>query len=396
MLIILCVFVFYFKKEQVSYEKIEVLATHYNGMNFVGSSNCKKCHADIYQTHIETAHFKTTQFPSKKSISSYNDSIKNEYIISEKYDYIFKVEHDSFYQILHNKTLNKNVKYDKVDYVIGSGVKGQSFLSWDKNKLYQIQMSYSVLGKKWINSPGFSKKIQPKQRPITSRCLECHSTFVKHVENKKNENTFERKSLVLGIDCERCHGPASNHVNYHINNKEEITGRHIQKFSKLTRKQKLDMCALCHSGLRQERLQKPFVFTVGDNLDYHSYEDVSFKELDVHGNQVGLLKESKCFIHSKMECMTCHDPHKNERGNNRKFNDKCIECHKLQTKCKNTDNKSNDCIACHMPVIKSKAMRILDANGENIVKVRTHKIKVYDKVSDEIDLYIDRLKEEKY
>ena len=59
MLLGLTTFVYYCKnvKTESDYYNPQTLATHDNGEHFVGSKTCMACHADIYNTHLETAHF---------------------------------------------------------------------------------------------------------------------------------------------------------------------------------------------------------------------------------------------------------------------------------------------------------------------------------------------------
>jgi hypothetical protein len=46
----------------------------------------------------------------------------------------------------------------RFDMVIGSGVMGQSFLTWRNNKLYQLPITYFTAADQWSNSPGFQMK----------------------------------------------------------------------------------------------------------------------------------------------------------------------------------------------------------------------------------------------
>jgi len=40
---------------------IEPIATAYNGLEYAGSQTCITCHEDIYNQHLKTAHFNTSQ-----------------------------------------------------------------------------------------------------------------------------------------------------------------------------------------------------------------------------------------------------------------------------------------------------------------------------------------------
>ena len=58
-----------------------------------------------------------------------------------------------------------------------SGIrKGQSYLYWAGNRLYQLPISYWAALGKWINSPGYVDGSMNFDRGISPRCFECHST----------------------------------------------------------------------------------------------------------------------------------------------------------------------------------------------------------------------------
>ncbi|WP_363320133.1 multiheme c-type cytochrome [Hydrotalea sp.] len=49
-------------------------------------------------------------------------------------------------------------------------------------------------------------------------CLACHSTYFKKTSAAaKAPPTFNRQKMIYGITCERCHGPAAQHVLYFEN-----------------------------------------------------------------------------------------------------------------------------------------------------------------------------------
>ena len=85
---------------------------------------------------------------------------------------------DGFYQVGYIDGVEK--KSQRFDMVIGSGTKGQSFASWNNNHLVQLPITYFTSAGQWSNSPGYPDKIA-FNRPITSRCLECHATFAEKI-----------------------------------------------------------------------------------------------------------------------------------------------------------------------------------------------------------------------
>lgn len=366
----------------------EALATHFNGEDFVGSETCMECHADIYADHIQTAHYNTSAVADADNIKGSFETGSNTLDIGPVAFTMVK-EGESFYQHTEFKNTNQQLPPEKFDIVIGSGVKGQSYLTWEGENLFQLQVSYYPPSDSWINSPGYPAKLL--KRPVRDGCLKCHVTFATNRDFSGQGNRYDKARMVYGVDCERCHRPAAKHVIFHRNNPEVETSRFMLKLDTLSRQLRLDACAQCHSGPRDAILQgNSFTYLTGEPLKEYSrnyYTGQSTDELDVHGNQYGLLTSSKCFIKAaEMDCGTCHDPHKKQRGDTSFFNQKCMGCHSgnATTCTAEAGDKSimgDNCIGCHMPNTPSKTMSVqLNKNSpETSVYVRTHLIGIYPK-----------------
>jgi hypothetical protein len=101
---------------------------------------------------------------------------------------------------------------------------------------------------------------------------------------------------------------------------------------------------------------------------------------DVHGNQVGLLEKSRCYVSSpNMSCSTCHDVHQPERPA-AAYSDRCLSCHRVES-CgiaKTMEHKiADNCIDCHMPVEPTNAIASETAGQAIQPRMRNHWIKVH-------------------
>ena len=100
----------------------------------------------------------------------------------------------------------------------------------------------------------------------------------------------------------------------------------------------------------------------------------------MHGNQVQMLRQSKCFQSTTtLTCTTCHDVHVAQRDA-AAFSPHCLTCHEVK-QCseylKLGDKISSDCIDCHMPLQNSSVL-FVRANGKILhPKVRNHVIGIY-------------------
>jgi hypothetical protein len=357
---------------------------------YAGSAKCATCHQDIYNTHIKTAHFLTSQKSSEQNIKGSMENDKNKFYYNPYIYVAVQKRGDIFYQVEY---VNGVEKFSRpVDITVGSGKRGQTFLNWSQNRLFQLPLTYFTSLGQWTNSPGFSNRVV-FNRPITSRCLECHSTYFE-VDSKEGAmiDEFSNAKIIYGVDCEKCHGPGAQHVDFQTKNPTEKKAQFIINPKNLDRQQNLDNCRLCHGG-RLAKTKPSFSFIVGDRLsDYFHIDSLGpdVTNIDVHGNQYGMMAASKCFRMSQMTCQICHNPHENETGKKEVFSQRCISCHSEQhnnfcrMKNKVGNTISNNCIDCHMPELPSKAIMVL-LQGENIptsASMRSHYISIYKNESD--------------
>ncbi|MGI8950104.1 MAG: multiheme c-type cytochrome [Chitinophagaceae bacterium] len=362
---------------------------------FAGSVVCANCHKKIYDNYIHTAHNFTSQIASAKSIKGSFKPGENFFAYNE--DRIVRLEKkdSGFYQVYYYQGAEHVVR--KFDIVVGSGTKGQTYLSWVNNQLIELPVSYFTAYKTWANSPGYPLYPTLFNRPATTRCMECHSTYAATLTPSMQEpEKFDSTKIILTVGCEKCHGPAARHVAYQTQNPKDTVGKFIVNPAKLSTKLNIDVCALCHAG-RLQKTKPSFEFVAGDTLSNYFIIDTTAKninDLDVHGNQFGLLAASKCFKMSKtMTCITCHDAHKNERKNMQIFSQRCMSCHTTQHKTVegiSINQLKNNCIDCHMPLQQSMSIGFL-LQGETVpthAMMRTHFIAVY---SDETKKFINNL-----
>ena len=358
---------------------------HFSGREFAGSETCAACHLEISESHANTPHSQTSA-ATPQSVKGSFDSGENVLIINERLRVVMERSDSGLLQ--KGFVDGKEVIRKPFDITIGSGRKGQSYLYWQDNSLFQLPVSYYAPRDTWSTSPGYPVDQMVFDRSIPARCLECHSTYFKAAKTIKSHETFIPDQVMLGVSCERCHGPAGNHVTFHRKHPDEKSAQHIVNPARLTRQQKLDNCALCHSGLR-ENIMPSFSYVVGDNLDDFSYPGTpadSAATLDVHGNQYGLLSASKCFKQSTLDCSTCHNVHTKETNQLEVFSARCMSCHEQgkNSLCTQPETLglelSRNCIDCHMPALPSRQVFLRTADNTNSTPffVRTHLIGVYE------------------
>src|SRR5436305_1465152 len=228
-----------------------------------GAPACGSCHQAIQESYRHTAH-------SLSSSPATSDTIRGSFVEGHNVlrtgvpDVYFKMERmgEAFYATAFDRGTTRRERFD---LVMGSGRRGQSYLFRKNGSLYQLPVSYSALADGWVMSPGYPDGQANFEREIRPSCMACHSTLA-------------AGQLLAGITCQKCHGPGEQHPD-------------IRNPARLGRDDEIAVCAACHSGMDSD------------------------PKAEVHGNQVGLLRRSRCFQNSAaMTCATCHNVHRVERN----------------------------------------------------------------------------------
>lgn len=337
---------------------------------YLGAKACAECHEDRWKGFRLTAHHLTSREPSAESISGSFDPPANR-LVTGNPNLWFDMEArpDGRYVTAHLG--GGRTRSERIDLVVGSSKLGQTYLSWRGAGLFELPVSYMASEGAWRNSPGTRYKdgTADFDRPIVPRCLECHATWFGI--SPTFASGYTRDGAVLGISCERCHGPGSEHVAWHRAHPDSKETTAITSPADLTRERSLELCGQCHGGVG-ELASPPFTYRPGQPLSEHirlKPADPSAPP-DVHSaNQLVRLKQSRCFNASdSMTCATCHDPHVFERGDMKRFSKRCLSCH-AESACGMAPEIghaiSENCVDCHMPRLPIKST-VFDTPGAKL------------------------------
>jgi cytochrome c554/c'-like protein len=361
------------------------------GPMYAGSASCIKCHKNLFRDYMHNVHYLTSREASQTTIHGSFNTDSNTVILNDSTKVIMEKEANGMYQAAY--TNGKLTQKQRFDVVFGSK-KGETYLYWKGKEVYQLPITWYLNIHKWANSPRYSNDSADFSRIIGRRCFECHASYIQNISHQTSlmakADSVDKTSMLLSVDCERCHGPGAAHVNFHTQNPEEKRAMYITKISTLSRQQRMDLCSVCHSGNKSTFIRSTFNFKPGDTLDnFKAYEyphaTHDLIKIDVHGDQADLLKSSQCFIKSKLECASCHNIHDNTTRSIKVYSAICTGCHKEETHnfCKMAgkigQTINNNCIDCHMPVKSSDVIVIRGAGKQAspIFEARIHRIAVY-------------------
>ena len=135
-----------------------------------------------------------------------------------------------------------NIFEDKhqLDYVVGSGANGLTFLVRRGDYLFQAPLSYYSKPGKWDLSPGYENGDLGFSRSTPEGCVFCHSGRAQTAVDHPGAYLDPPFQELTPIGCENCHGPGGAHA--HDPKRRGV----IVNPAKLTPRLAENICMACH------------------------------------------------------------------------------------------------------------------------------------------------------
>jgi predicted CXXCH cytochrome family protein len=308
---------------------------------------CRECHSDIYRTYLETGMGRS--FARVRSVPSLEGFF---HAASDRYYRVIEREGKWF---LQRRGGEANVMEKQIHYFIGSGNHARTYVHRAENgTLLELPVSwYAEKGGYWAMSPGYDRPNHDDfRRPVTDECLFCHNAY-----------PGPGGELAQGIDCQRCHGPGQAHERAakSLVRPQKIRAAIVNP-RRLSAAQQLELCLQCHLETTSRRLpnairrydRRPFSYRPGEPLAsymlHFDHPKGSGHDDKFEVNHAGYrFLQSRCYRASagRMQCTTCHDPHRARRGEDAAahYRQVCRSCHVPA----GSHPAGEDCLGCHMP-----------------------------------------------
>ncbi|MEE9402351.1 MAG: multiheme c-type cytochrome [Desulfobacteria bacterium] len=308
------------------------------GATFAGSTTCKKCHERAYLDWKTSLHSRMMRDVKVEPLANIGD---------------FSSPSDV-----------RSFNTEDVAYTLG----GQ----WKQQYIKKVGKDFIVLPAQYLVLDGLWKPYFPddsKKRDWFVECAGCHATGLDP----------EKKTFVeMGIACEACHGPGSNHV-------EAVPGYEIPTIilaNRLGPRLSAQICGSCHTRGRDKAGKFAYPH------DYQTAKGVGtlrryFDEINVsdHPDHFWPSGESRASNQQYLDwkksehykvgvnCITCHDTHRSQsalqatgevpnplmviRSKTRMFGDMlCKNCHtSTMYRAVHRVHTFGSCIRCHMPKV---------------------------------------------
>jgi tetratricopeptide (TPR) repeat protein len=350
---------------------------------YVGSARCAGCHPELSRAYQASRHARTFHhgagllklpFP-ELPLADPDDP---------KVTHAFAHEKD---RIVVTTKAGKEIYKTVVEYAFGLLERYATMVGRDDQKTYRalrLSSYHTPEGVAWGRTsgdvPDSNSAENVRGEPISVRdgvvrCLYCHVTDFRAFRDPPPERGPSLAAADSAIGCERCHGPGANHVaaakagffDQAIVNPGTVSADAVNR-----------LCADCHIVGPPEEIKKSpeapnWVRSVGFTMTL-----------------------SRCYTESSggLSCLTCHDPHRDDRGPASFFEAKCLTCHSGPagrpperrvsegvTKGVATQeampgkvcpvNPVKDCLGCHMPKIPVEALHT--SLTDHYIRVRNAK-----------------------
>jgi hypothetical protein len=358
---------------------------------YLGSKVCADCHSATYQQFLKTNMGSSMSLASQPvawrhiplPATVFEKKLNRYYQSYRKGSDIFQSEYE-----LDSEEKEVFRHTEKVEYIVGTGLKGFSFLVRRGDYIFQAPLSFYTDTQSWGLSPGYEFQDFGFSRPISSACIVCHSGRPRAVRDK--EGLFQTPAFrELAVGCENCHGPGELHVRARQSSAvlSGTVDRTIVNPAKLTPWLANNICMNCHQG-SDARIVQPgrteFDFRPGTALNDTVAIFKAPLKVGTRGDPPLLdysysMIISKCFTGSegRLTCLSCHDPHQKPSLNQAlsAYRKRCLKCHadkscSLELQKRVPATPPDDCAGCHMPKVTTRAIAHSPMTSHRIVRLK--------------------------
>jgi tetratricopeptide (TPR) repeat protein len=335
---------------------------------WAGSTSCRQCHEPFYQLWAPSHHGLAMQ-PYTAEFAQANLTAPEGPVKIGKQEYMACLGPEEGW------VLEKGPEGEKrhgIVHVMG-GKNVYYFLTpMERGRLQTLPVAYDVRARKWFDTaasgvrhfPGAAADAPvPWTDPMYTFNTSCHGCHVSQLSTNYDlqTDTYRTTWAEPGINCESCHGPASEHVRIcQAAPKDQMPeDLKIIRTKSFTAEQINSMCGSCHAKMSPVHPS----FQPGDRF-FDRFDLTALEHPDFYpdGRDLGenytmtTWRMSPCVQRGKLDCLHCHTSSGRYRFPGReKPNAACLPCHEARVENATAhthhqaDGTGNQCTACHMP-----------------------------------------------
>lgn len=332
---------------------LDELATRPQASGYLGPQACTPCHAERVAEFQATSHFRACRLPRVGEMPPGFAPGRGHCATRDpalRFD-MTRAGDDFLQTTLHTTAAGERRTSTRIDLVYGAAAADEVYFSWHGDHLRELPLAWLHPQNQWGMAPYYRYGTGDFSRKATTRCLECHNTYFEHVPGTANQ--YRRDSFLLGVSCERCHGPGRDHAAFHQAHPQAGAAHAVVHPGRLTRVRQLEVCTQCHSNAIKRR-RPAFSYRPGTPLADSFRTIVTRHPEDDHvANQIQYLRASRCFQKTDLTCTTCHNPHRgHETAAPGLAARSCLKCHQAGACAEHNRLPApvrGNCVGCHMP-----------------------------------------------
>ncbi|MFG0296227.1 MAG: multiheme c-type cytochrome [Maioricimonas sp. JB045] len=311
----------------------------------VSEERCSECHSDITDTFPMTPHANTLHRVTEEGIAERFDGRSFVHTgTGTRFDY--RLENDRL--IVSTPAYARELA---IEWIFGSGTHAQTpLITWtDEDGTTQSiehcvswyptgELAETLGTEELAESSGIHALGHHRGTPQTTNCFGCHSRYV-----PVEDGGIRFDHLQAGIGCARCHWDVEQHVE-EMDRGDDAT---IERFASLPPREAVDRCGECHRRAQD----------MGGAIEPDDTSIARFAP-------VGLV-QSPCFQQQgqvrlasgepgRLDCTTCHDPHRPANHAWQTYVVSCHACHdgeRDRARTCTSPRTAENCLECHMPKV---------------------------------------------
>ena len=377
---------------------------------YATSSSCHDCHADQHESWHQTYHRTMTQAATSASIAApvgefFLSSHGREFVITRTNNDFWVDMPDPEWERqmqLRNADLSRIANTPRVKRRIVMTTGSHHYQAyWIHGSagadLHQVPFVYHLEEARWIPKES-SFLHDPNSKAEFAvwnhNCIQCHSVAGQPRLNMRT-GRFASHVVELGIACEACHGPSTEHVQLARRaalggtaEDADVTGLTVNP-QRLTKQRSAEVCGQCHGSFFPKNTTDWWEsgwrgqYRPGEELEAtrtllrhitSSYDPKTQERFDQAGDSLywqdgtarvggreflGLI-ESGCYQRGEMTCLSCHSMHDymdpdDQLAKKMDGNQACLQCHEpMRERIEEhthhlPDSSGSQCYNCHMP-----------------------------------------------
>jgi hypothetical protein len=309
------------------------------------SQRCEECHADVVAHHSTSPHARTlTRAADPAALAAFAGK---EFVRSDtgtRYRYFtendqLKVSSSAYDRSLAIDWIFGSGTHAQTPLILVPGVSGESMAIEHSVSAYPNGQLGLTLGMDAVQETT-GAIVMGNLRPHgeTANCFGCHCSHVPVADQQ-----IQFHALQPGIGCNRCHRDLGRHLE-EVDHGQTLS---IERFADLHPLESVNRCGECHR--RADEMGAPID---PDDTMLPRFASVGLVQSPCFLNQTSVKTHDGAT--RRLDCTTCHDPHRTTDHDWRFHARVCLSCHDSSAtngKDCSMASPTDNCLDCHMPKV---------------------------------------------